>query len=79
MEVLDLRGLKCPLPALLARRALERMAAGAEVAVISDDPLAPVDIPYACEKEGHEVIAVERMETGVRLVLRRRTELGPPI
>jgi len=38
-EPLDLRGLKCPLPALFARRALARAAPGAEIAVVADDPL----------------------------------------
>ena len=57
--------------ALLARRALKRTPAGGELAVISDDPLAAIDIPYMCDSEGHEVAAVERLETGVRLVLRR--------
>ena len=72
MEVLDLRGLKCPLPALLARRALKRTPAGGKLAVISDDPLAEIDIPYMCDSEGHEVAEVERLEIGVRLVLHCR-------
>jgi tRNA 2-thiouridine synthesizing protein A len=71
-EVLDLRGLKCPLPALFARRALARAAPGGEIAIVSDDPLAAVDVPHMCHQEGHDVIAVERIDAGVRLVLRRR-------
>ncbi|HEX3429912.1 MAG TPA: sulfurtransferase TusA family protein [Rhizomicrobium sp.] len=77
MEVLDLRGLKCPLPALIARRALARTAVGGELAIISDDPLAAVDIPYMCDKEGHAVIALEQLESGVRLVLRRNEPVRP--
>jgi tRNA 2-thiouridine synthesizing protein A len=57
-ETLDLRGLKCPLPAMLARKALARLAPGAVVTVLADDPLAAVDIPHMCHGEGH---AVERM------------------
>jgi len=79
MEVLDLRGLKCPLPALLARRALARTRDGGEVAILSDDPLAEIDIPYVCEREGHAVVGVERLEAGVRVLLRRgNAALRPP-
>jgi tRNA 2-thiouridine synthesizing protein A len=57
-ERLDLRGLKCPLPAMLARKALAPMAAGAMVTVLADDPLAVVDIPHMCHGEGHAVDSV---------------------
>lgn len=72
VEVLDLRGLKCPLPALFTRRALARVQAGDEIAVLSDDPLAAVDVPHMCHEEGHDVLAVERLDSAVRLLLRRR-------
>ena len=49
-EPLDLRGLKCPLPALFARRALARATPGDEIEVTADDPLAAVDIPHMCHQ-----------------------------
>lgn len=52
-ETLDLRGLKCPLPAMMAKRALARLAPGAALIVLADDPLATVDIPHMCHGEGH--------------------------
>ncbi|HWA70318.1 MAG TPA: sulfurtransferase TusA family protein [Rhizomicrobium sp.] len=54
-ETFDLRGLKCPLPAMLAKKALARLAPGAAVLVLADDPLAQVDIPHMCHTEGHAV------------------------
>ncbi len=54
-ETLDLRGLKCPLPAMLARKALARLAPGAALTVLADDPMAVVDIPHMCHGEGHAV------------------------
>jgi tRNA 2-thiouridine synthesizing protein A len=57
-ETLDLRGLKCPLPALLARRALARLPSGSMVTVFASDPLAVVDIPHMCSEEGHKVESV---------------------
>jgi tRNA 2-thiouridine synthesizing protein A len=59
-EPLDLRGLKCPLPALMTRRALRRAAAGAEFEVVADDPLAAIDIPHMCAQEGFTVLSVRR-------------------
>lgn len=70
-EVLDLRGLKCPLPALLAKRALLRAAPGTSLDVIADDPLAAVDIPHMCAQESFEVLASRREVQLVRLTLRR--------
>ena len=38
MEELDLRGLKCPLPALMARRKLAALAPGETIQVLASDP-----------------------------------------
>jgi len=57
-ETLDLRTLKCPLPALLARKALAKASPGAVLLVLADDPLAVVDIPHMCHGEGHSVESV---------------------
>jgi tRNA 2-thiouridine synthesizing protein A len=72
IAVHDLRGLKCPLPALMARRALLRAEPGASIAFISDDPLASIDVPHMCAQEGFEVISVTREGSAARMVLRRR-------
>ena len=82
-EPLDLRGLKCPLPALFARRALARLAPGVELEVLADDPLAAVDIPHMCHQENHAVVRVTRDGDITRLVLRRGlnapvAEVPPP-
>jgi tRNA 2-thiouridine synthesizing protein A len=52
-ETLDLRGLKCPLPAMLARKAMAKLPPGTSLIVLADDPLATVDIPHMCHGEGH--------------------------
>ncbi len=57
-EPLDLRGLKCPLPALLAKKALAKLAPGASLLVLADDPMAVVDIPHMCHREGHTFYSV---------------------
>ncbi len=70
-ETLDLRGLKCPLPALFAKRALLRAKPGASIAVIADDPMAAIDVPHMCRDEGFDVVAQSREGDVTRLVLKR--------
>jgi tRNA 2-thiouridine synthesizing protein A len=70
-STLDLRGLKCPLPALLARRALMRAEAGTTLGVLADDPLAAIDIPHMCRQEGYEVLDFEKHAAHTRFVVRR--------
>jgi tRNA 2-thiouridine synthesizing protein A len=42
---LNLRGLKCPLPALKTRKALRGLSPGDVLVVECTDPLAAIDIP----------------------------------
>ncbi len=49
---LDLRGLKCPLPALRTRKALKARAPGDIVIVECTDPLAAIDIPHLLRETG---------------------------
>jgi tRNA 2-thiouridine synthesizing protein A len=49
---LDLRGLKCPLPALRTRRALRRVPPGQVLIVTCTDPLSVVDIPHLVQETG---------------------------
>jgi tRNA 2-thiouridine synthesizing protein A len=69
--MLDLRGLKCPLPALLAKRALHRAAAGSVIDVICDDPLAAIDVPHMCQGENFELVSLERDGDVARMVLKK--------
>jgi tRNA 2-thiouridine synthesizing protein A len=71
METLDLRWLKCPLPALFAKRALDRAGEGAEIEIVTDDPMAPIDVPHMCRNEGFEFVSVVRDGDQARMVLRR--------
>jgi tRNA 2-thiouridine synthesizing protein A len=73
-ETLDLRGLKCPLPALLAKKALGKLAPGACLTVFTDDPMAVVDIPHMCHGEGHAVECVSTRDGTSEFALRVRSE-----
>jgi len=69
-ETLDLRGLKCPLPALMTKKALARLAPGTKLTVLADDPMAAVDIPHMCHGEGHALESVTSREGYSEFALR---------
>lgn len=52
---LDLRGLKCPLPALRARKALKGLKSGDLLIVECTDPLANLDIPNLVRETGDAI------------------------
>jgi len=51
-KTMDLRGIKCPLPALRTRKALSAMAKGDILVIECTDPLAAVDIPNLINQTG---------------------------
>ena len=61
----------CPLPALLARRHLMRAPAPTVVAVLTDDPMAPIDVPHMCAADGFEVLAIRRAGDESRMIIRK--------
>ena len=70
-ESLDLRGLKCPMPALLAKKALVRLPPGTSLTVLADDPMSVVDIPHMCHHEGHTVDGVASRDGYSEFILRK--------
>ncbi len=52
-QLIDARGLLCPLPALKARRALAGLAPGEVLVVLATDPEAPVDVGALAAEGGH--------------------------
>ncbi|MCE2517608.1 MAG: sulfurtransferase TusA family protein [Alphaproteobacteria bacterium] len=67
---LDLKGLKCPLPVLKARRAIKDMSTGQVLEVRADDPAAQLDFPHFCETQGHALITADRDATTGELTFR---------
>lgn len=66
----NLRGLKCPLPALRTKKLLSGMASGDELTIECTDPLAAIDIPNLLRQTG-DTLAAKATEGGV-LVFRIR-------
>jgi len=51
-KILNLRGLKCPLPALRAKKALGGMTSGDLLTLECTDPLTAIDIPNLLRETG---------------------------
>jgi tRNA 2-thiouridine synthesizing protein A len=51
----NMRGLKCPLPALKTRKLLARMAAGEVLVIECTDPLTTIDIPNLLRETGDQL------------------------
>ena len=60
---LDLRGLKCPLPALKTRKALRALPPGERLVVACTDPLAASDIPNLVRETGDTLESSARDES----------------
>lgn len=68
---LDLRGLKCPLPALKTRKALSRAPVGTVLIVECTDPLAAIDIPNLLRETGDILEHTDQAEGLLTFRIRR--------
>lgn len=58
MHVLDLKGLKCPLPVIKLENYLrEHMNVGEQVRVETTDPISIIDIPHHLNETGQKLVA----------------------
>lgn len=58
---LDVTGLFCPLPILLAAREMRKLRPGDLLEVVGDDPGIREDMPVWCERAGHRLVEMEEM------------------
>lgn len=71
-QVLDTRGLSCPLPVLKARKRLLAMAPGERLRVLATDPKAPGDFRLFCEESGHRLVTEAEEAGAYVMVVERR-------
>jgi tRNA 2-thiouridine synthesizing protein A len=69
-HVLDVKGLKCPLPILRARKALQPIPGGATLEVLATDPGAVKDFEAFCRMTGNELIESAAKGPTFRFVIR---------
>jgi tRNA 2-thiouridine synthesizing protein A len=69
-ETLDARGLKCPLPILLAKRALKRVPRGGVLELLATDRGVDADIVDFCELTGTILVDSSFADGVHRFILR---------
>ncbi len=69
-HIVDARGLKCPLPVLLARKALRAAGPGEIVELIATDRGVDADVLDLCEATGALLLEASREGEAHRFLLR---------
>lgn len=76
-ERIDARGLRCPMPLLKAKQALNRICPGELVQVFATDAGAARDFPAFATLSGHELLRHASSEDGIiEFVIKKRKESG---
>jgi tRNA 2-thiouridine synthesizing protein A len=55
-QVLDTKGLLCPMPVVKAKLAIEEMATGQVLRVLATDPASPGDFAAWCQETGNNLL-----------------------
>ncbi|BAU23794.1 SirA-like domain-containing protein [Caldimicrobium thiodismutans] len=71
-EVLDCKGLSCPMPMLKTKKALQKLSSGQILEVLGTDPGSKNDIPSMCKKEGHEFLGMIDESGYTRYFIRKK-------
>jgi tRNA 2-thiouridine synthesizing protein A len=69
---LNLRGLKCPLPALRTKKALSGLAAGDLLTIECTDPLTAIDIPNLLRQTGDALEDKSQVEGVLSFRIRKK-------
>jgi tRNA 2-thiouridine synthesizing protein A len=69
--LLDLTGLKCPLPVLHTRKALKKLSVGERLEVHCTDPMTVIDIPALLNETGDRLELSERRDERVVFVIEK--------
>ena len=71
VSVLDVVGLKCPLPVLKTRKALSQLAPGATLEVLASDPVSAQDLEALCATSGHVLVDQSEVAGVKRFLIRK--------
>jgi len=71
-KTVNLRGLKCPLPALRAKKALGAMVSGDLLTIECTDPLTAIDIPNLLRQTGDTLEGNDSAEGVLTFRIRKR-------
>ncbi|MCI0399780.1 MAG: sulfurtransferase TusA family protein [Gammaproteobacteria bacterium] len=70
-EILDVKGLNCPLPILRTKAALLRIQPGEVLEILATDPHAVIDFQGFCAQTGHELLHVSETDGVFKFLIRK--------
>jgi tRNA 2-thiouridine synthesizing protein A len=70
-QLLDAKGLNCPLPILQARKALRLVPAGGTLEILSTDPGSVADFQAFCRITGNELLEQGEEDGVYRFVMKK--------
>jgi tRNA 2-thiouridine synthesizing protein A len=70
-QLLDAKGLNCPLPILKAKKALKDVPVGGSLEVHATDPGAVADFEAFCRATGNELVVSTQENNVYRFVIKR--------
>ena len=69
-QVLDAKGLNCPLPILKAKKALKNVPRGGTLEVLATDPGSVADFPAFCRATGNQLVESTQDGSVFRFVIK---------
>lgn len=73
-EVLDVKGLKCPMPMLKTKKALAKMQPGDKLLVQATDPHALRDLSQFSDQTGNKLVDSSEKDGIFYIVMQRKSE-----
>jgi len=70
-KTLDARGLSCPMPSVKTALALEGMADGQVIEILTDDPISKRDLPVWAQATGNTLLEVKEADKMIKIYLKK--------
>ncbi|HET6590647.1 MAG: sulfurtransferase TusA family protein [Candidatus Nitrosocosmicus sp.] len=71
MKTIDVRGLYCPEPVFRTKIEIEKMSKGDTLRVVSDDPDSEEDISRWVNRNGHELVSLNKTEKDLEFTIKK--------
>lgn len=73
-QILDVKGLKCPMPMLRTKKALARMQPGEKLLVQATDLHALRDLSQFADQTGNKLLSSSEVDGIINIVMQRKEE-----
>ncbi len=77
-QILDVKGLTCPMPVLRANRTLRGLPGGSRLRVLSTDRASIKDFQIYCQESGHALLSWSEDSGVFHFLIRKKPEAAAP-